>query len=135
MTRTLHFSSETCNLAQMRASVREFLDDCGFEECTVELMVLALDEACTNVIRHAYHHACKPMSLTMTRLRHTVRFQLRDYGRSCDPSTIRSRDLADFRPGGLGVHIIQQAFDRVDYSPQPRGTRLTLEKKRPPAVR
>jgi len=75
------------------------------------------------------------MSLTMTRLRHTVRFQLRDYGRSCDPSTIRSRDLADIRPGGLGVHIIQQAFDRVDYSPQPRGTRLTLEKKRPPAVR
>lgn len=134
MRRTLRFSSETCHLAQMRASVRGFLAECGLEECAVELMVLALDEACTNVIRHAYHHSCKPVRLTMTRLRHAVRFELRDYGRSCDPATIRSRDLADVRPGGLGVHIIHQAFDRVDYSPQPRGTRLTLEKKRPSAV-
>ena len=67
----------------------------------------------------------------MTALTRLVRFVLRDYGRSCDPAKIKSRELEDIRPGGLGVHIIKQAFDSVIYTPQPRGTRLVLEKKKP----
>jgi anti-sigma regulatory factor (Ser/Thr protein kinase) len=46
---------------------------------------------------------------------------VRDYGRSVDPSTIKSRDLDDFRPGGLGVHIIRSIMDEVEYVPQPGG--------------
>jgi serine/threonine-protein kinase RsbW len=65
----------------------------------------------------------------MKRLRDRVRFVLRDYGRSCDPKYIRSRDLEDIRPGGVGVHIIRQVFDYVKYEPRRRGTRLVLEKK------
>ena len=45
-----------------------------------------------------------------------------------DPEKIRGRDLADFRPGGLGVRIMHCAFDQVSYEPRPRGTRLTLVK-------
>lgn len=131
MKNTIRFSSDTCRLADVRKEVRAFLAATGFDDCATELMVLALDEACTNVIRHAYAHACKPVRLEMTPLRRLVRFVLRDYGRSCDPKKIKSRKLEDIRPGGLGVHIIQQAFDSVTYSPQPKGTRLVLEKMRP----
>ncbi|MEI6279257.1 MAG: ATP-binding protein [Verrucomicrobiae bacterium] len=131
MTRKLRFASDTCHLAGVRASVRAFLSDNGFDDCAVELMVLALDEACTNVIRHAYSHQCKPVRMEMASLRGRVRFVIRDYGRACDPAKIQGRDLEDIRPGGLGVHIIRKAFDRVTYSPQPRGTRLVLEKARP----
>ena len=130
MKKTICFSSDTCHLAKVREEVRGFLGRNGFDECATELMVLALDEACTNVIRHAYAHECKPVRLQMTALRGLVRFVLRDYGRSCDPKKIKSRALEDIRPGGLGVHIIKQAFDSVTYSPQPRGTRLILENKR-----
>ncbi|MEI8386827.1 MAG: ATP-binding protein [Verrucomicrobiota bacterium] len=130
MKKTICFSSDTCHLAEVRAEVRAFLGRHGFDECATELMVLALDEACTNVIRHAYAHERKPVRLEMTALRGLVRFVLRDYGRTCDPAKIKSRELEDIRPGGLGVHIIKQAFDSVTYSPQPRGTRLVLEKKR-----
>jgi anti-sigma regulatory factor (Ser/Thr protein kinase) len=131
MTRKICFTSDTCHLADVRKSVRHFLTANGFDDCETELMVLALDEACTNVIRHAYTHECKPVRLEMTGLRSIVRFVLRDYGRSCDPEKIKSRELEDIRPGGLGVHIIKQAFDNVVYAPQAKGTRLTLEKKRP----
>jgi len=100
--------------------------------------VLALDEACTNIIHHAYgpiRHAegldRRPVRLEMRVLRDRVRFRLRDYGKPCDPKKIKSRALEDIRPGGLGVHIIRHAFDHVDYSPQPRGTILTLEKSLP----
>lgn len=128
MKRKLSFTSDSCNLARVRQSVRAFLSECGYDECETELLVLALDEACTNIIRHAYDLECKPVRLEMSRLSDRVRFVLRDYGRSCDPRHIRSRELEDVRPGGVGVHIIKQAFDHVAYEPQPRGTRLTLEK-------
>ena len=109
--------------------MRAFLEKCDFHECGAELLVLGLDEACTNIIRHAYGHNGKPVRLEMERLRDRVRFVLRDYGRSCDPKHIRSRDLKDVRPGGVGVHIIRQVFDHVKYEPCRRGTRLVLEKK------
>lgn len=125
------FSSDTCHLAEVRGRARAFLGENGFNDCEAELMVLALDEACTNVIRHAYGHACKPVRLEMASLKNKIRFVLRDYGRTCDPSQIKSRALEDIRPGGLGVHIIRQAFDLVSYQPQARGTRLVLERRRP----
>jgi len=125
------FPGSTCELASVRSQIRTFLDDQGFGECESTLIVLALDEACTNIIRHAYDNACKPIRMEMTALRDRVRFVLRDYGRTCCPKKIRSRKLEDIRPGGLGVHIIHQAFDSVEYAPQRRGTKLTLERRLP----
>jgi anti-sigma regulatory factor (Ser/Thr protein kinase) len=129
MKRKFTFSSDTCQLAEIRREARAFLAECSFEECAAELLILALDEACTNIIRYAYGHECRPIRLRMERLRDRVRFVLRDYGKTCDPAKINSRALEDIRPGGVGVHIIKQAFDHVTYSPQPRGTRLILEKQ------
>lgn len=129
MNHEIVFTSDASELAQVRRQVDAFLSECGFEECSAALLILALDEACTNIIRHAYHHERQPVRLKMERLTDRVRFTLRDYGKSCDPHLIRSRDLADIRPGGVGVHIIHQAFDTVNYEPRPKGTRLILEKK------
>ncbi len=126
------FPSDTAHLAQVRQRVRSFLEKNGSDECTAELLVLALDEACTNIIRYAYDHQSKTVRLSMECLRDRMRFILRDYGKSCDPRAIRSRALEDIRPGGVGVHIIQHAFDRVEYEPMPRGTKLVLEKKLAP---
>lgn len=123
------FTSDSCRMAEVRHSARSFLKKCDFDESSIELLVLGLDEACTNIIRHAYGHDEKPVRLEMERLRDRVRFVLRDYGRSCDPKCIRSRALEDVRPGGVGVYIIQQVFDYVKYEPRRRGTRLVLEKK------
>lgn len=127
----LSFTSESCHLAEVRKKVREFLAQAGFDECETELLVLALDEACTNIIRHAYAGEAKPVRLEMSHLSDKVRFTLRDYGSSCDPKHIKSRALEDVRPGGVGVHIIKQAFDDVRYEPQVKGTKLVLEKAIP----
>ncbi len=134
MKKRVCFESDTCQLADVRRQVRAFLLKNGFDDCATELMVLALDEACTNVIRHAYANECKPVRLEMVGLKNLVRFTLRDYGTTCDPKKIRSRNLDEIRPGGLGVHIIKQAFDTVSYLPQLKGTRLVLEKMRPTSI-
>jgi anti-sigma regulatory factor (Ser/Thr protein kinase) len=123
------FTSESHRMAEVRHSARSFLKKCDFDESLIELLVLGLDEACTNIIRHAYGHDEKPVRLEMERLRDRIRFVLRDYGRPCDPKCIRSRALEDVRPGGVGVYIIRRVFDYVKYEPRRRGTRLVLEKK------
>lgn len=129
MKRKIAFNSDTSHLAMMRDQARKFLSANHFEECETEMLVLALDEACTNIIRYAYDHASRPIRIDMERLEDRVRFSLRDYGRNCDPSLIKSRPLEDIRPGGVGVHIIRHVFDHVEYQPRTKGTKLILEKK------
>ena len=129
MSLKLKFPADPAELSEMRQKVRDFLLHCGVVEMDAELMVLALDEACTNVIRYAYGGCSRrTIRLAIDRLHNAIRCVLRDYGVSCDPEKIRGRDLADFRPGGLGVRIMHCAFDQVSYEPRPRGTRLTLVK-------
>jgi anti-sigma regulatory factor (Ser/Thr protein kinase) len=125
----LEFSSHTANLALMRQSVREFLDGYNFSEKERLLMVLGVDEACTNIIRYAYGlRDDQPIILSMEALRGSVRMRLRDYGLQAlvQEMSVRPRDL--LKPGGLGLHLIRTAFDKVDYILKPRGTELVLTK-------
>jgi anti-sigma regulatory factor (Ser/Thr protein kinase) len=129
MKKSLTFSGEAAALASVRAGLREFLDAAGFCELEVGRIVLAIDEACTNIIRHAHRGEVKPVHLCMERHEERVVFVLQDCGRPCDPGQLRGRPLQDVKPGGLGLHIIREVFDVVDYAPLEEGTRLTLEKR------
>ena len=125
----IEFSSHTGNLALMRNFVREFLDAYPLSEKERTLMVLGVDEACTNVIRYAYQlRDDQPIALSMEGLRKCVRMRLRDYGRTnARPGNARSSSRY-VEPGGLGLHLIRNAFDEVNYVLKPRGTELVLTK-------
>ena len=125
----LHFTSDTANLAVMRAAVRRFLDAYPLSAKERMLMVLGVDEACTNIIRHAYElRADQPIALSMEGLRTCVRMRLRDYGAQVPVQRMRGRDHDQVEPGGLGLHLIKAAFDQVDYILKARGTELVLTK-------
>lgn len=117
---------------EVRRALRNFLAPLGFAEDVAELLVLAVDEACANILRHAYEGSCKGnFSLTMEASAHELLISIRDQGKPCDPEKIQSRALEDFRPGGLGVFFIKKAFDSVEYLPQADGTLLLLRKRVP----
>jgi anti-sigma regulatory factor (Ser/Thr protein kinase) len=125
----LEFTSHTANLALMRNFVREFLAAHRFSEKQQTLMVLGVDEACTNVIRYAYDlRDDQPIALTVQALSTCVRMRLRDYGEQTPRHKMRGRPHNDVKPGGLGLHLIRTAFDKVDYILKPRGTELVLTK-------
>ena len=129
--RRIVFPSEPAHLAKVREGVRDFLGGSAFSDEEEAKIIMALDEACTNIIRHAHEELVKPVRLEMKWLRDRLRFVLRDYGKPFHPLTVQSRDLEIVHPGGYGLFIIRTVFDHVDYSPQARGTRLTLEKLLP----
>jgi serine/threonine-protein kinase RsbW len=125
----LEFTSHTANLALMRNFLRKFLARHPFSEKQRTLMVLGVDEACTNVIRHAYDlRDDQPIALSVEALNTCVRMRLRDYGEQTPADQMRGRAHNQVKPGGLGLHLIRNAFDKVDYILKPRGTELVLTK-------
>ena len=125
----VEFSSHTGNLAPMRRFVRGFLDAYPFSEKERLLMVLGVDEACTNIIRHAYHlRDDQLISLSIEGLRNCIRMRLRDYGKQTATHAMQGRSHDLIKPGGLGLHLIRHAFDKVDYIVKARGTELVMTK-------
>src|SRR5947207_15584127 len=83
-------SSNTANLALLRNCVRDFLNCYPFSEKERLLLVLGVDEACTNVIRYAYRlRADQLISLRIERLRKCLRMRLRDYVQQVHPNEMK----------------------------------------------
>ncbi len=125
------------NLARIRAFVAEACRQAGAPAETCSALTLAVDEACTNIIEHAYDGtAGGAIEIAVESLGEELRVTLRDRGRPFDPAAVPRPDLsADWkeRPiGGLGWHLIRASVDDVDYGPDPGGgNRLILVKRRP----
>ena len=129
MKREIEFASHPANLCLVRDFVRQFLKSLTFTDTEKDLIVLGLDEACTNVIRYAYHHEPNQLiCLVCEQIAAGVRFRLRDFGAQADPIKLHGRPLDLVQPGGLGIHLIRRAFDQVDYNLKKEGTELILEK-------
>jgi anti-sigma regulatory factor (Ser/Thr protein kinase) len=108
-------------LAVVRGAVRKVCALFDLTEEETDEVILALEEALANVIRHGYGGPCdKPIDILIGRPTSQeepgLEVIVRDAGKVVDPRLIRSRDLEDIRPGGLGVHIIRSVMDVVEYS-------------------
>jgi sigma-B regulation protein RsbU (phosphoserine phosphatase) len=92
------------------------------DDAFVKDVVLVVDEACQNVIRHAYKDVDDgEMAINLRRKDESLIILLRDFAKTVDPATIVPRDLEDIRPGGLGTHFINEVMDEVTFLPPPGG--------------
>lgn len=128
----LRVSSRPDRLRLVRSMVSEvaFANGCS-DRCTRD-MVIAVDEACQNVIRHAYEGSPDgEITLEILRLGERLAFNLVDYATPVDVSEIKPRSLDDVRPGGLGTHFISECMDEVGFRtpPEGAGNRLWMTKK------
>ena len=100
----------------------------GLSESAIEDIKLGVDEACSNVIKHAYGgdiHQSILIKYKMTPKGFEVLIE--DHGMKVQPESIEGRNLDDIRPGGLGVHLIKRAFDIFQFDQRKRkGNRLRL---------
>lgn len=141
----LSIASHPKNLAVVRGATERLARLEGFSDEASYCLMLAIDEALANVIEHGYDgRPDQPITVTLQPVkspdgRGGIAVSVRDMGRQVDPATIKGRDLDEVRPGGLGVHIIQQMMDEYDYScPADGGMLLRMVKyvaKQPSAVK
>ncbi len=113
--------SRTDNLREVREFVGEAARTFGFSEEDAANIVLAVDEACTNIIKHAYQYATdKEIEISVFPNNDSFEISIYDSGRSFDPSKIRQPDLKEHighhRRGGLGVYLIKKLMDKVEYN-------------------
>lgn len=113
--------SRTDNLLEVREFISEEARAYGFSEEDAGNIVLAVDEACTNIIKHAYQYATdKEIEVSIFQNKRSFEIRIFDSGKSFNPSEIRQPDLKEHighrKRGGLGVYLIKKLMDKVEYS-------------------
>jgi len=123
----LNASSEV--LSPFRKELRHILTQAGWEKKTTEEILLAVDEALTNIIRHAYQGKPGKMTVSVAATEDKVEIVLEDFGQKFDPTQVPPPELPRHKPGGLGVHFIRTIMDQMIYDDQGlAGNRLRLIK-------
>ncbi len=126
------FSARAKELGQTRALTRMSLNNHGWHSDKVDDIVLAIDEACQNIIRHAYQGECdNPITLRIEREGDALVVLLEDQAPAVSPDCMNPRAFEDIRPGGLGCHFIKQVMDHVSIEPVStgQGNRLRMTKR------
>ena len=118
----LRFPARAAELKRIRDAVRESLEGCGCSAKSTADIVLATDEACQNIIRHAYRgDSDNVIELEVEHRGDSLIFSLTDHAPAIDPSQVKPRDLEDIRPGGLGTYFIRRVMDEVEFLTPPSG--------------
>jgi serine/threonine-protein kinase RsbW len=116
----LKIPSQTDNLEMIRNFVSGVAKKVGFDSEDINKIELAVDEACTNVIEHAYKHDnTKAIDIAVKLDYHKFTVIVTDRGETFDVHDIEMPDmetyLAELRVGGLGIYLIKTLMDEVDY--------------------
>ena len=120
------------NLQPMREVLRRVFVEHHIAKKIADEMVIALNEACMNIIEHAYKGKKGVIQINIKKNTNQWCFELTDFAPPVDIKSIRAKDLAEVRPGGLGVNFLYQIMDSVKYeniSGEQTGNRLLLTKE------
>jgi anti-sigma regulatory factor (Ser/Thr protein kinase) len=128
---TLSIPSNPQYLCILRAFCASLFETLGFPRAEVEKVVLAVHEACTNIIDHCYQgDITQRIDVTVVVTGADVAIEIRDYGQKQDVTSFKPRPLHDVRPRGLGTHLIQSIMDDVTYNSSDTGTLVRMMKRR-----
>jgi len=108
------------SLAGIRKFVFQAASDAGFDEKEIYAVELAVDEACANIIEHAYGgEGVGEIECTCNDLNDGLEIIIKDDGEPFDPEAVIppdfSVDLEDVKPRGAGLYLIRNMMDDVDF--------------------
>lgn len=122
----------------MRDLTRRVAEAAGLPASTPEGVALAVVEAATNAIEHAYGESPRGrIALRFRETAHALEIEVADRGRAVDRTSLPEVDLdryaSEKRTGGLGVHLMRKVMDSVTFASS-RGENccLLVKRKAPP---
>ncbi|MCP3676199.1 MAG: ATP-binding protein [Deltaproteobacteria bacterium] len=130
----LNVSSNSRYLCLVRDVTKRITGCMGFSEEESARTVLALDEACCNVIKYSYgENSSGKVEITFKILEKALEITIRDYGqygKDFDIDTLQCIEAKKVEPGGYGVGIMKCVMDRIEYTPCSDGRNtLTMLKR------
>ena len=120
----LQVPSSTENLALIREFVNSTAQQAGLDAKEAAGLEMAVDEACANVIEHAYgHDVSKEVIVRVTLDGETLSIDIEDTGRGFDPGSVNQEELEQLinkrKTGGLGMRLMTKLMDEVRYEIEP----------------
>jgi serine/threonine-protein kinase RsbW len=127
----LTIPSELHLLPMARLFVESVCQAGGLDQTATNAVVLAVNEATSNIIRHA-HRDCPatPLQLQCRLLPDGIEIQLMDEGPSFDLSNVPHLDPGELRVGGRGVFLMRQLMDELTVEPRKQGGNVMRMVKR-----
>jgi anti-sigma regulatory factor (Ser/Thr protein kinase) len=131
---SLRLNAELADLAEIRQFVHEAAAPAGLAPEDLSGVLLAVDEALTNVIIHGYAGRGGPVEIEIAGQPGKLVIHLRDAAGAFDPTGVPAPDLniplEERTPGGLGIHLMRQVMDQLTYRRRPDGgNELTMIKQ------
>lgn len=119
-------------LSVIRAATGQYARVAGFEPKEIEQIKLAVDEMCTNIIRHTYNgDPSQEMVLRFAFTGRELEINIDDFGPAVDPRIFQTRRPPGLQPGGLGLSLIRSMVDEIELAtPTGKGNRYRLVKYR-----
>lgn len=120
-TYSLSVKASTEQIATVRDFVAQHAFSFGFTENEVENIRLAVDEAFTNIIKHAYNYdSNKSVDIKLQYQRNMFSISMFDQGEPFDTSNYSIPNVEEQikakKRGGVGVYLIKQLMDNVEYN-------------------
>ena len=132
------FPATEDQLEDIRSSIRNVLSESDLSAKATNSVLLAVEEACTNVIRHAYLQGPGVIRIKVKLYQDRVIFSIFDRGRKFDLDHSEVPDLDRYvrtgRKGGLGLYLIRKMMDSVEYYSRDGENELRMEKRSEKAI-
>lgn len=117
----LTITSQTNRLNDVRRFISEKAREHGFSDDDINKITIAVDEACTNIIKHGYNFSPDHfIDIEIHRDATDFEIVISDSGKQFDPKSIETPDmkeyLSHYRRGGLGVYLMKRIMDKVEFN-------------------
>ncbi|MCK4234577.1 ATP-binding protein [candidate division WOR-3 bacterium] len=117
----------------IRNLVKDIISGENFMQNTITQIILAIDEACTNVVEHSYKmDNSKKLTISFYCDKEKATFVIVDSGIGMKNLKTKKLDLKKYveqkKEGGLGRYIIENVMDEVKYTKGSKNNRLKLIK-------
>ena len=134
MRKSIVLPNDTQEVPRLNAFVEEVCQTVGFDEIVTMQIKVAVEEAVVNVMKYAYlpgQHSDVTIEAASNDMR--LKFTIIDSGKPFDPTVQAAVDTTlsakERKIGGLGIHIMRQNMDSINYERMDNLNVLTLRKK------
>lgn len=131
---SLTVEGKLTNLEIIAEFITKAAQKAGLDKEDVFAIQMAVDEACTNIVEHAYAHKSGDIHLSYEVTPEAFAVTIQDHGQPFDPESVPSpslkSDLSERPIGGLGLYFMHKLMDQVRFSFDPeKGNQVVMTKR------